>query len=68
MIAATEILPSNDVPLWSAEETVSRQRDGSTLWQIEAQCNEHCILAWGRTRSQAWKAATRMAERIRKQR
>ena len=51
-------------PGWSGEETAYRQRDGSTLWQVEANCREHRILVWGRTRSEAWKAASRMANRI----
>jgi len=64
MIAAVPKLPESHGRDWPAEETVSRQRDGTTLWQIEAQCDDHFILAWGRTRSQAWNAVARITERI----
>ena len=67
MIALARNSPQDYAPEWSAEETASRQRDGSTLWQIEAQCDDHRILVWGRTRSQAWKAASRMVARIRRE-
>jgi len=66
MVAPIRNLPEDQRHDWSAEETVSRQRDGSTLWQVEAECNKHWILVWGSTRSQAWQAATRMADRIRR--
>jgi hypothetical protein len=49
---------------WSAAETEYRQPDGSTVWQVEANRDEHRVLVWGRTRGDAWRAAHRMFRRI----
>jgi len=52
---------------WSVEETVYRQRDGSTLWQADANCQEHRILVWGQSQSGVWRAVSRMADRIQRE-
>jgi len=57
----------NNTSEWCAAETVLHQRDGLTLWQVETNCREHRILVWGRTRSEAWEAASRMADRIQRE-
>jgi hypothetical protein len=49
---------------WTAAEIEYRQPDGSTVWQVEASRNEHRVLAWGRTRGDAWKAAERILRRV----
>jgi ribosomal protein L24E len=67
MIAAARSPVPDRASAWSAEETAYRQRDGSTLWQVEAKCDEHWILVWGRSRNQAWTAASRMASRIQRE-
>lgn len=54
-------------PELSAAETVYRQRDGSTLWQIDANCQEHRLLVWGQSQSGVWRAVSRMADRIQKE-
>ena len=49
---------------WSADEAPLEQADGSLFWQIDATRHGHTILAWGRTKAQAWEAACRLARRV----
>ncbi len=49
---------------WTAGEVEYRQPDGSTVWQVEASRQEHRVLAWARTRGDAWKAAERILRRV----
>ena len=49
---------------WSAGEASLQEADGSLFWQIDATRQGHTILAWGRTKAEAWQAACRMARRV----
>jgi len=53
---------------WTTAEIEYRQQDGSTVWQVEASRHEDRILAWGRTRGDAWKAAHRILRRVERNR
>jgi len=49
---------------WSVGEAPLQGPDGSTFWQIDATRQGHTILAWGRTKDEAWLAACRLAGRV----
>jgi len=51
---------------WSVTQQSHRSRDGSLCWQVNATWRGHTIMAWGRTRDDAWRAACRQANRVRK--
>jgi hypothetical protein len=49
---------------WLLGEPALQQAAGSMLWQVDATRQGHTILAWGRTKAEAWRAACRMASRV----
>ena len=48
---------------WSIDESVVRNRDGSTSWQVSAKRHGHVIFVWAPTRTGAWKSACRQIGR-----
>ncbi|MGQ9576240.1 MAG: hypothetical protein ACUVUC_13070 [Thermoguttaceae bacterium] len=49
---------------WSCKEAALRNRDGSCSWEVHATRLGHKIVAWGRTRIEAWEIAYRQAKQV----